>query len=604
MKHFWKRLVCTLMVCTIAIGMTGGIVASAESNEFSDVQIRAISMLNYITVLTKETNASSKSRMFMEKAYSELINNTHPNAVVDNRTLGQLNGLLDTMERYRLVNVKRDRLQYIYEQNQAKAIRAAIPNPLGMLSTVHSLTPARLITSIAYMAVDSYTSYTAYTGEIALQNLKDGWELDDEEAATLHDARKNMFTFMIQMVNQYNLPGELALTEQTVDEFVKWKNNDNIVARIQFLESNQDIYKYYGGYWTTLAKSYYENNELQKCIDAVSTYEGMGAKLFRWDFDYAQILPLAIAAAEQVLPTDEYVKYAAQRAEAIDDNTRGSDWALKYFAAQTYVNIYDKTNDKSYLEKAYAILKNNIIYLADEQKDMNETYIAAYQDKSTNNLTDKEKKQVEEYNKTMREARKTELPPVSDALLLNCDLLFNLVDLIEVSNDVKSSLESMIHPQGARLFLVEPLDNKFWFEAKYVTATEDIDFTYGGTQMIIPVSFLTSNANIAVHINDAQILDDWKLERVERKTEGDITTYYAIYTSEQAHNHPWQIDEKIKIMLSPDTENSIPSYTFEYITEGSKKNWYDYFVPWQGQKNNWYDYLKVWDNSVLFVRTK
>lgn len=604
MKHFWKRLVCTLMVCTIAIGMTGGIVASAESNEFSDVQIRAISMLNYITVLTKETNASSKSRMFMEKAYSELINNTHPNAVVDNRTLGQLNGLLDTMERYRLVNVKRDRLQYIYEQNQAKAIRAAIPNPLGMLSTVHSLTPARLITSIAYMAVDSYTSYTAYTGEIALQNLKDGWELDDEEAATLHDARKNMFTFMIQMVNQYNLPGELALTEQTVDEFVKWKNNDNIVARIQFLESNQDIYKYYGGYWTTLAKSYYENNELQKCIDAVSTYEGMGAKLFRWDFDYAQILPLAIAAAEQVLPTDEYVKYAAQRAEAIDDNTRGSDWALKYFAAQTYVNIYDKTNDKSYLEKAYAILKNNIIYLADEQKDMNETYIAAYQDKSTNNLTDKEKKQVEEYNKTMREARKTELPPVSDALLLNCDLLFNLVDLIEVSNDVKSSLESMIHPQGARLFLVEPLDNKFWFEAKYVTATEDIDFTYGGTQMIIPVSFLTSNANIAVHINDAQILDDWKLDRVERKTEGDITTYYAIYTSEQAHNHPWQVDEKIKIMLSPDTENSIPSYTFEYITEGSKKNWYDYFVPWQGQKNNWYDYLKVWDNSVLFVRTK
>lgn len=604
MKHFWKRLVCALMVCTVSIGMMGGTVASAESNEFSDVQIRAISMLNYITVLTKETNASSKSRMFMEKAYSELINNTHPNAVIDNRTLGQLNGLLDTMERYRLVNVKRDRLQYIYEQNQAKAIRAAIPNPLGMLSTVHSLTPARLITSIAYMAVDSYTSYTAYTGEIALQNLKDGWELDDEEAATLHDARKNMFTFMIQMVNQYNLPGELALTEQTVDEFVKWKNNDNIVARIQFLESNQDIYKYYGGYWTTLAKSYYENNELQKCIDAVSTYEGMGAKLFRWDFDYAQILPLAIAAAEQVLPTEEYVEYAAQRAQAIDDNTRGSDWALKYFAAQTYVNIYDKTNDKSYLEKAYAILKNNIIYLADEQKDMNETYVAAYQDKSTNNLTDKEKKQVEEYNKTMREARKTELPPVSDALLLNCDLLFNLVDLIEVSNDEKASLESMIHPQGARLFMVEPLDNKFWLEAKNVTAIEDIDIVYGGTQIIIPVSFLTSNANIAVHINDSELLDDWKLDRVERKTEGDITTYYAVYTSEQAHNHAWQVDEKIKIILSPDTENDIPAYTFEYVTEGSKKNWYDYFVPWQGQKNNWYDYLKVWDNSVLFVRTK
>lgn len=604
MKHFWKRLVSMLVLIALSLGTLGSSFASAESNEISDVQIRAISMLNYITVLTKETNASSKSRMFMEKAYSELINNTHPNAVIDTRTLGQLNGLLDTMERYRLVNVKRDRLQYIYEQNQAKAIRAAIPNPLGMLSTVHSLSPARLIASIAYMAIDSYTSYTAYTGEAALQNLKDGWELDDEEAATLHEARRNMFTFMVQTVNQYNLPGELALTEQTVDEFVRWKNNDNIIARIQFLESNQDIYKYYGGYWTTLAKSYYENNELQKCIDAVSTYEGMGAKLFRWDFDYAQILPLAIAAAEQVLPPDEYVTYAAQRAEAIDENTRGSDWALKYYAAQTYVDLFDKTNDKSYLQKAYAILKNNIIYLADEQKGMNETYIAAYQDKSTNNLTDKEKKQVEEYNKAMRETRKTELPPVSDALVLNCDLLFSLVDMIDISDNEKANLESMLHPQNARLFLTEPLDNKYWFNVNNETASKDIAIVYGGTQLVMPVAFLTSNTEISVYINEQTLLDDWKLDRVERQTEGDITTYNAVYTSEEAHNHPWQVDENIKIIISPGKENALPSYTFEYVTEGAKKNWYDWLVPWQGQKNNWYDYLKVWDNSVLFVRTK
>ena len=45
-------------------------------------------------------------------------------------------------------------------------------------------------------------------------------------------------------------------------------------------------------------------------------------------------------------------------------------------------------------------------------------------------------------------------------------------------------------------------------------------------------------------------------------------------------------------------------YTAEYITEGTKNAWYDYFKVWEGHKNNWYDYAKVWENSVKFVRVK
>ena len=604
MKRFCKRVVGLAMVIALVFSTFGGITAVAEDVNLTDEQARAISMLNYVTVLTQEINDAKNSRVFMEEAYSELINNTYPNSI-DNRTLNQLTGLLDTMERFRMTNVKRDRLQYIYEQNQAKAIRSAIPNPLGMLSAVHSLSPARLISSILYMAVDSYTSYTTYTSENDLQNLKDGWALDDEEAATLHESRKNMFSFMVKVVNDYHLPGEWALTEQTVEEFVKWKNNDNVVAKIQFLESNKEIYKYYGGYWITLAQSYYENNELQKCIDAVTTYEGMRARIFRWDFYYAKILPLAIAAAEQVLPEEEYITYAAQRAAAIDENTRGTDWALKYFAAQTFVDVYDKTNDKTHLEKAYKIVGDNVNYLADEQKKTNETYIAPYKDTEIpNGSTNKEKDQINAYNKTMREARKTELPPVSDALVLNCELMFALAEKLDVPETEKARVDALLHPQNERLFLTEPLDNKYWFNLVNQTPLENIDIAFGGPHLIIPVSFLTTNAKITVTINDDVVLDDWVLENVERKTEGDISTYGAAFRSEHAHNHAWQPDEKIKIVLVPDTENDVAEYVFEYVTEGAKKNWYDYFVPWQGQKNYWYDYLKVWDNSVNFVRVK
>lgn len=213
-----RSVLSVILALIICIGIFP--VASAENAALTDEQANAIAMLSYITVLTQDINASKNSRLYMEEAYSSLINNTYPNAV-DSRTLSQLTGLLDTMEGYRMVAVKRDRLQYIYEQNQAQAIRAAVPNPLGMISAIRSYRPSKIAASLAYMAIDSITSYTSYTSEMDIQYLKDGWALDDEEASVLHESRKGTFAYMINIVGEYDLPGDLTLTENSVEEFVK-----------------------------------------------------------------------------------------------------------------------------------------------------------------------------------------------------------------------------------------------------------------------------------------------------------------------------------------------------------------------------------------------
>ena len=107
-----------ILAFMLLLGLLFNVPVYAEDVRLSDEQANAIAMLNYITVLTQDINASKNSRLYMEEAYASLINNTYPNAV-DSRTLSQLTGLLDTMEGYRMVAVKRDRLRYIYEQNQA-----------------------------------------------------------------------------------------------------------------------------------------------------------------------------------------------------------------------------------------------------------------------------------------------------------------------------------------------------------------------------------------------------------------------------------------------------------------------------------------------------
>lgn len=603
-----KRVLSLVVAITLLSGVLNGITVYAEEPELTTEQLNALAMLNYITVLTQEINASKNSRVYMEEAYSTLINNTYPNAV-DSRTLNQMTGLLDTMENYRMINVKRNRLQYIYEQSQAQAIRAAIPNPLGLISTVHSFSPTKLVLSIVYMAVDSYTSYTAYTAAAEQQFLKDGWALDDEEAEMLHESRKGTFSYMVKMVNDNNLPGDLTLTEDTVSEFVKYKNNNNLISRIQFLESNKKTYQSYSGYWLVLADSYYNNGDYQKCIDAVTTYEQMGTRIFRRDYELAKVLPLAIASANEIYGITQYAPYASERVQAIIDNTNHNDWALRYFAAQTLVDLYAETKEKAYLQSAYNIVTDNVNYLVGEQKSQNEIYrVKVREEKVPKDATKEEKKQIQNYNKMLKETRKAELPPVYEPLMLNCDLLFAIADELKIADSEKNRLDRMLHPFGERLFLTEAIDNQYWFDTSNAASADGINVDFGGTVMILPASYMTNDANITVTIIEPNkstpvIIEDWKIDRVERGTEGDVSSFEAAYVSADAKKHTWLPGTKVMLKIQPKKGTSI-SYEAEYLAEGTKNAWYDYLKVWEGHKNNWYDYAKVWENSVKFVRIK
>lgn len=603
-----RAFICIILALGIMLGALPS-AALAEHASLSNEQANAIAMLNYITVLTQDINASKNSRLYMEEAYSSLVNNTYPNAV-DSRTLSQLTGLLDTMEGYRMVAAKRDRLKYIYDQNQAQAIRAAVPNPLGMLSSKSSFRPSKLVASLAYMAIDSISSYLAYTSETELQYLKDGWALDDKEAAVLHESRKGTFAYMINMVGEYDLPGEQTLTEDTVEEFVKWKNNDNVISRIQFLESNQAVYQSYGGYWLLLARSYYENGDFAKCMDAIRAYEGLSCRIFRKDYELAKVLPSVISAAEAIYTGEEYESVAANYVQMILDNTDHDDWALRYYAAQVYIDLFAQTNNEAHLQTAYDIALDNVNYLVGEQQRLNAAYLAPVQKAEVPaGATESEKKQISDANKALLETRKTELPPVYEPLLLNCDLLFALANELDVLESEKQKVDGILHPKGAPVFLTEMLDDQYWFLSDTEPEASDIDVKFGGTSITIPATCCTDDAVVTMTIREADedevlILADWEISSVGRATEGNISTYRAVYTSKEVIRHYWQPDTQICIEIHPKSGKDLQPYRFEFVAEGAKNEWYEYLKVWEGYRNNWYDYAKVWENSVVFERVE
>lgn len=542
-----------------------------EAERLTPKQRNAINMLNSLRALAQEIRVSSNSRLYLEECYSELLNNTHPNAV-DQQTLDEVMSLLDTLEKYRMIAAKRERLQYVYEQSKAQAIRSAVPNPLGLLSAVGSLNPARLAASVLYMAVDAAASYQFSTTEADLQYLQDGWQLDDEEAAALHNSRKQLFAYMVNMVNAFDLEGSLALNEDLIDEFVSWKNNENVDRRIQFLEANEETYRAFGPYWLTLAQSYYENERYEKCLSAIASYEALGMEIFRYDYDYARVLPLAIVSAEHTMQDADYVETADRYCQKILENTGNDDWALRYFAAQIYTGLCAKTGERGYLQQAYDIALNNVNQLVDEQRALNSAYLADVpEQKAPKGETEAAKKERERLQKMLKEERKTELAPISEPLLLNCELLFALAKELEIQDAEKSKIDRMLHMNGEALFLVSPLDRLFWFNSQPEAVDPDeIDIAFSGDRFTIPTKFVSDGAQITATVAGADGTEryaNWRVTKVERKTQGDMETFLVTYQCDEIRCSG---SEDVAVTVTPKAGSGAEEYTFNYRTEKPK----------------------------------
>lgn len=575
-----KKVIATLMLFVLVISSGTTTLYGAQdsddydaeesSEDLTATQRNSINMLNYMSVLTQEINAADGDQLLLETVYSSLVNDIYPNAV-DTKTQAQMTSLMDTIENYRMISVKRERLEYIYEQNRAQALRQAIPNPIGLLSAVQSGSLLKAAASVLYMAVDSASSYKSATSQADQQFIKDGWELDDAEAAELHNSTKNALTYMLNMVRDYDLPGDYALNKESIEKFVQWseKPDSQLVSKISWFESHNSTYSEFGPYWLELAKDYYNSEDYEKCLEAVHEYEEVSTRIFRKDIDYAEVLPMAIVSAKEMMSQANYKKTADNYCSIILSNTKDADWTLKYFVATIYMDLYSKSKDSTYLDKAYKIAFDNVVNLVDEQKKLNSTYLADVQEvKVGKDATKREKNEAKQYNKLIKEERKKELPPVSEALYLNCDLLFSLAEEKDISSSEQKKIDAILHENGDNIFLTKPLDARFWFDSDQKDFNQDnVDITFDGESLTIPANFVAERSQINVTVSDGDssaVIDDWEISEVKRPKKSEFVDYTATFKSGEGADYDFQGGETVKVRVIPVEEASREYFEYTY----------------------------------------
>ncbi len=555
----------------------------------TEQQKNSFSMLYHLAITAEEIRISKDNRLLLEDIYTSLLNDINPGAI-DETTQDHLTNLRDVIKSYINITVKRDRLQYIYNQDKAAAIQSAVPDPLTVLSTSQSnsgkkISWIKLAASVVYTAIDSYNNYKTASDAADKEFLMSGWELDDEETATIQRNRERAFDYMVDMVQEYDLDGLLTLSEEAIEEFAEICAIESVHQKIRRLESEEKTYQLLGNYWLELAECYYETGEYEKCLECVDTYNALSTGIYRRDYNYVRILPKVIVAAQEVYTGEEYVSETAAFAEDILENTTTDEWSLRYFAAQVYLDLYAKTEDRTYLENAYNIAYDNVTILLEEQQKLNKIYLSDVKEETVEEpdysyMTEEEKKiaekeykeeqkRVKAYNKALKETRKTELPALYEPLVLNCDLLFGLAEEMNISDKEKTQIEAILQTETNGIFLSKPVNERYSF----TESSNQCHINFGKKEIVIPVDLLTSNSRIVVSVVDngvTEIFDDFTVSKVDRK-EDDIESFNTYVSSKEMKNYTWTADSKITVQIFNGEEYE--PIIFHYKVKEYKDTW-------------------------------
>lgn len=558
-----------------------------NENGLTKEQQNSFSMMYYLAITAEEIRTSKDNRLALEDIYTSLLNDINPSAI-DEITQKQLQSLRDIIKTFLSISTKRERLQFVYNQQKAEAIRSVVPNPIAILSVANSFDWKRLAMTVVYTAVDSYNSYKSAANDAEMNYIMSGWELDDQEKDAVMKNRDRAFDYMVDMVQEYHLDGLKTLNEEAIEQFAEICATENPSEKIRLLKSEEDQYSLLGNYWLELADAYFEINKYSQCLESVEKYKELSTGIYRKDVNYLKILPKAIVAAQKVYSGEKYIQVISGFTDDIIKNTSLDDWASRYFAAQSYLDLYSKSKSKDYLQTAYEVILENVTVLLKNQRTVNTTYLKDVnlqeaKEPDTRYMTDDEKKQAEkdykaekkrvkEYNNELQKARKTELPSLYEPLVLNCELLFALADELNISQDERDDINNILSTSSNGTFIVKPINDFYSFSTK--KPKYNIDFNED--EIVIPANLLTAGSKITVTVTDdgsETVFDDCVVKKVEREEAGKLDAFIATITSKKQKKYQWTNSSEVKVEVKyTDAYDKTIDY---YFTVGTlEHHWY------------------------------
>lgn len=387
---------------------------------------QSVEMLNYISTLSERIKSSKSNRLELSEIRDEIYNNLIPLSIDEHtqQLITGTNGFLDTIEQFTLLDLQRERLEYIAEKEKSQALRNAFPNPILILSSTQADSPFKMAVSIVSAATSSYLNYKNSKDNSELKIFQQNAELNDKEYKIFESISKSCFNHMITISRDNHLTEKYTLSEQNIKDFVLIQNDKNSNKRLSRLTNNDNRSLYeganYSPYYLYLIDTYYELNKYKECIEVFNCYQEKTSRIFRKDYELARRIPKVVYSAKEIYDKQQFKRFANSCMETLIKETSDKNWDLRYFAALTYIDLEN-------FSKARDLLLDEIPYLTQIQEEYLRKYIAEIPDKIPENVI--RKADIKAYKKLLearKKARRTELVPLYEPFLLCCETFYSV----------------------------------------------------------------------------------------------------------------------------------------------------------------------------------
>lgn len=357
---------------------------------------------------TSRVLASSNNRTVLDEIYAL---DWYPDISLTNSHY--LNDFKDDISEFKSIDVKRERLEYIYNQNKSMAIASLVPNALSVATiALTSGNPKQAIIAVAGTALSSINSYLTTKQKNELENIQKQWELDDEATNVFNNLNNAIFSNLTVLSHEYGFSRDDYASLETIQDFVKLVENketkaEEIILRCVGTSFERELSKF-SDYWRIIGTAYYELGDYQNALSAINHFEKCYENVFYHDEKYAQMMMIkAYCLDELSVNKTEIVDDLVEIADAIYENLpEGKGWVQKYYCYHIYMDVAEYTGDRSYLIKAFALL-NEVFYTNIETySDDLESYLSFEFYKKTVAGLDQSIKEIEEEIANKKEERK------------------------------------------------------------------------------------------------------------------------------------------------------------------------------------------------------
>lgn len=506
-----KKIIILLFVLVVYI------VPSFAETEALPPEMELLNEFTYYTTLIVET----ENRLYLDDIYDRLMNQYEPKEI-DEQINSRLMVMLQGIENIRILDLKKERLQMVFDLQKSNVIAAAIPNPVNMIGTIAlSTNPNRslrqnIISGLAAAVgtgVSSYTMYKNASANLLIEANEKYWDLEYEAMRNVNNLNHSSLTAQNEYGSSNDIPGEYILNEENTKRFINIISDENIARAINNLEAAEETYQHFPLYWLERADLYFKNEDFQSCIDTILYYDNNFeySQIYRRNERYGQVLIDAIASAITLYYSSDYsycLELVAPWLSRAEESTAPDDWFQMYYIALCYLMFADDSNEVFYYE-AYDLLKKCGRELSVIQDSFISSYTSELNKKTTEELANMLPAQREEYEnefKAQKKLRETELPITDGGLIETLRMLYSLNrNGIGNITDYGASIEpSIVIPQLKEFLFGEKYaeGDAYGFAPTRFTVKKSIwsdSFTF-----TIPACLINSETLFQISINDGE----------------------------------------------------------------------------------------------------